>query len=341
MAEKQKTALSDKKMMMRAIKDSFIKLKPKTQAGNPVMLLVYLSAIMTTGLWLISLIFGIGDAPTGYTCAVAVILWFTVLFANFAEAIAEGRGKAQADSLRKAKKDVDAHKIPSPDQKERITVIPSTSLKKGDAILMCPSCGRRLDLTGSGKSYRCPQAHMTGLPECSNSKMDKVELEETVLACARNMVRFISDNLEKKKKVWLETSIQEEKLSTLASEKKRLSSRKMKLYSDYRMGSLTKDQYISELEITTKRIAEIDQCIPEIENEIEEARKKIEEAGAKQAELNDIAALQSFDKNVLYKIIDKVYVYGGGRIEIIWKMDDIFFVGDKSKVIDVNEKKDE
>ena len=136
MAEKQKTALSDKKMMMRAIKDSFIKLKSKTQAGNPVMLLVYLSAIMTTGLWLISLIFGIGDAPTGYTCAIAVILWFTVLFANFAEAIAEGRGKAQADSLRKAKKDVDAHKIPSPDQKDRITVITSTSLKKGDLVLV-------------------------------------------------------------------------------------------------------------------------------------------------------------------------------------------------------------
>lgn len=136
MAEKQKTALSVKKMMMRAIKDSFIKLKPKTQAGNPVMLLVYLSAIMTTGLWLISLIFGIGDAPTGYTCAIAVILWFTVLFANFAEAIAEGRGKAQADSLRKAKKDVDAHKIPSPDQKDRITVITSTSLKKGDLVLV-------------------------------------------------------------------------------------------------------------------------------------------------------------------------------------------------------------
>ena len=100
------------------------------------MLLVYLSAIMTTGLWLISLIFGIGDAPTGYTCAIAVILWFTVLFANFAEAIAEGRGKAQADSLRKAKKDVDAHKIPSPDQKDRITVITSTSLKKGDLVLV-------------------------------------------------------------------------------------------------------------------------------------------------------------------------------------------------------------
>ena len=136
MAEKQKTALSDKKMMMRAIKDSFIKLKPKTQAGNPVMLLVYLSAIMTTGLWLISLIFGIGDAPTGYTCAVAVILWFTVLFANFAEAIAEGRGKAQADALRASKKDVQANKIPSVDKKNQITPVSSATLKKGDIVIV-------------------------------------------------------------------------------------------------------------------------------------------------------------------------------------------------------------
>ena len=136
MAEKQKTALSDKNMVMRAIKDSFIKLKPKTQAGNPVMLLVYLSAIMTTGLWLVSLFFGIGDAPTGYTCAIAVILWFTVLFANFAEAIAEGRGKAQADSLRKAKKDVDAYKISSPHKKDQGTIVSSVSLKKGDYVLV-------------------------------------------------------------------------------------------------------------------------------------------------------------------------------------------------------------
>lgn len=136
MAEKQKSALSDKKMVMRAIKDSFIKLKPKTQAGNPVMLLVYISAAMTTLLWLISLIAGVGDAPTGYTCAIAVILWFTVLFANFAEAIAEGRGKAQADSLRKAKKDVEAHKIPLPDKKEKIEVVSSVKLKKGDYVLV-------------------------------------------------------------------------------------------------------------------------------------------------------------------------------------------------------------
>ena len=113
-----KSAFADKKMLGRAVKDSFLKLSPRTQAQNPVMLLVYLSAILTTGLWIVSL-FGLKDAPSGYTLAIAVILWFTVLFANFAEAIAEGRGKAQADSLRAAKKDVDAYKIPSADEKDR------------------------------------------------------------------------------------------------------------------------------------------------------------------------------------------------------------------------------
>lgn len=106
-------------MVKSAVRDSFIKLNPKTQAKNPVMFLVYISAFLTTALWLVSL-FGIKDAPSGYTLAIAVILWFTVLFANFAEAIAEGRGKAQADSLRASKKDVDAHKIPSAAEKEKV-----------------------------------------------------------------------------------------------------------------------------------------------------------------------------------------------------------------------------
>ena len=97
MAAKARSAFRDKKIVARALKDSILKLNPKTQVKNPVMLLVFLSAILTTGLWIVSL-FGIKDAPSGYTLAIAVILWFTVLFANFAEAIAEGRGKAQADA---------------------------------------------------------------------------------------------------------------------------------------------------------------------------------------------------------------------------------------------------
>ncbi|ATP42395.1 K(+)-transporting ATPase subunit B [Solibacillus sp. R5-41] len=130
-----KSALTDKTMLMRAIKDSFVKLSPKYQAENPVMLLVYISAVLTSALFAISL-FGIQDASSGYTFAIAVILWFTVLFANFAEAIAEGKGKAQADSLRAAKKDVPANKIRSLDNLEDVTVVSSATLQKGDFVIV-------------------------------------------------------------------------------------------------------------------------------------------------------------------------------------------------------------
>lgn len=135
MASNNKNAFADKKMLGRAIKDSFVKLNPKTQVQNPVMLLVYISAILTSGLWIVSL-FGLKDASSGYTLAIAVILWFTCIFANFAEAIAEGRGKAQADALRASKKDVEAHKIPSADKKEQITAVSSALLKKGDILIV-------------------------------------------------------------------------------------------------------------------------------------------------------------------------------------------------------------
>ncbi|MEG2003578.1 MAG: potassium-transporting ATPase subunit KdpB [Clostridia bacterium] len=133
MASKNK--ISNRKQMARAIKDSFIKLNPKTQAQNPVMLLVYISAILTTILAVVSA-FGIKDAPIGYTVAIAIVLWFTVIFANFAEAIAEGRGKAQADSLRAAKKDVAANKIPSIEKKDSITSVSSATLKKDDIVIV-------------------------------------------------------------------------------------------------------------------------------------------------------------------------------------------------------------
>jgi K+-transporting ATPase ATPase B chain len=135
MNQKTKPAFADRKLLGRAIKDAFVKLAPKIQMKNPVMLLVYVSALLTTGLWIASL-FGLKDASSGYTLAIAVILWFTVLFANFAEAIAEGRGKAQADSLRASKRDVEAHKIPSVSQKEQIIAVPGATLKKGDIVIV-------------------------------------------------------------------------------------------------------------------------------------------------------------------------------------------------------------
>ena len=126
-----------KDMMGRAIRDSFAKLDPRVQIQNPVMFLVWLSAVMTSVLAVAS-IFGVQDAgvPTYYVVAIAVILWLTDLFSNFAEALAEGRGKAQADSLRAAKKDVEAHRIESVEDKEHFTVVPGTELTRGDLVVV-------------------------------------------------------------------------------------------------------------------------------------------------------------------------------------------------------------
>ena len=132
---KTKSALSDNQMVVRAVKDSFIKLSPKVQAENPVMLLVYISAILTSLLWVASLS-GVQDVSSGYTLAIAIILWLTCIFANFAEAIAEGRGKAQADALRAAKKDVEAYKLYDANNKEKYEVVVSSSLKKGDIVIV-------------------------------------------------------------------------------------------------------------------------------------------------------------------------------------------------------------
>lgn len=126
-----------KDMMGRAVRDSFAKLGPRVQIQNPVMFLVWLSAVMTSVLAVAS-IFGVRDAgvPTYYVVAIAVILWLTDLFSNFAEALAEGRGKAQADSLRAAKKDVEAHRIESVEDKGHFIVVPGTELTRGDLVIV-------------------------------------------------------------------------------------------------------------------------------------------------------------------------------------------------------------
>lgn len=128
---------TQKDMMGRAVRDSFAKLDPRVQIQNPVMFLVWLSAVMTSVLAVAS-IFGVQDAgvPTYYVVAIAVILWLTDLFSNFAEALAEGRGKAQAESLRAAKKDVEAHRIGSVEDKEHFAVVPGTELMRGDLVIV-------------------------------------------------------------------------------------------------------------------------------------------------------------------------------------------------------------
>ena len=131
----KKLRLFDSELLLPAIADSFKKLSPATQVRSPVMFVVYVGSIITTLLYLQAL-FGQGEAPAGFILAISVWLWFTVLFANFAEALAEGRSKAQAASLRNLKQTVSAKKLASPKYGTTWLPQPATDLRKGNYILV-------------------------------------------------------------------------------------------------------------------------------------------------------------------------------------------------------------
>lgn len=136
MSDKPKARpLFDGPIVWQAIMDSFIKLDPRLQIRNPVMFIVMIGSIMTTVLFFQSWL-GHGEAPAGFIFAISMWLWFTVLFANFAEAMAEGRGKAQADSLRRARRETSAKKLQKSEYSTEYIVLSASMLRKGDMVLV-------------------------------------------------------------------------------------------------------------------------------------------------------------------------------------------------------------
>ncbi|AEK61149.1 potassium-transporting ATPase subunit KdpB [Collimonas fungivorans] len=131
--------LFDSALMGPAIVASFKKLAPQTQLRNPVMFVVYVGSILTTLLYFQALT-GKGEASPAFILAISVWLWFTVLFANFAEALAEGRSKAQAESLRALKQTVSAKKLENGNkpkgQLSNWSATPASNLRKGDVVLV-------------------------------------------------------------------------------------------------------------------------------------------------------------------------------------------------------------
>ncbi|UCV21143.1 potassium-transporting ATPase subunit KdpB [Ferribacterium limneticum] len=127
--------LFDPALAVPAVADAFRKLNPAVQWRNPVMFVVYVGSILTTILWLQAL-GGKGEAPAGFILTIAIWLWFTVLFANFAEALAEGRSKAQAASLRGLKKETWAKKLLEPKYGAKWNLVPAADLRKGDVIVV-------------------------------------------------------------------------------------------------------------------------------------------------------------------------------------------------------------
>ncbi len=121
-------------IVLPAIGNSFRKLDPRLQWKNPVMFVVLVGGALTSVLFVHAL-FGHGEASPGFILGVSLWLWFTVIFANFAEAMAEGRGKAQAESLRKARRDVMAKKLVAPRHGSGFHTLPASRLVKGDVVL--------------------------------------------------------------------------------------------------------------------------------------------------------------------------------------------------------------
>jgi K+-transporting ATPase ATPase B chain len=127
-------SLFDRAIILRAVRDSFGKLDPRVQARNPVMFIVEIGALVTSIFFVRDLV-GRGGMGAGFDLAIALWLWFTVLFANFAEAVAEGRGKAQADFLRRSQTATQARKLDG----DRAVMVTATELRRGDLIRIEPN----------------------------------------------------------------------------------------------------------------------------------------------------------------------------------------------------------
>jgi len=142
-------ALFEPIIIRQAMVDACRKLDPRHQIKNPVMFVVWIGSVLTTLLFLQAVV-GSGEAPAGFILSIALWLWFTVLFANFAEAMAEGRGKAQADSLRRARQELTAKRLGTAEsasephavwsrtlnQSGAFSVVAANELKKGDIVLV-------------------------------------------------------------------------------------------------------------------------------------------------------------------------------------------------------------
>ena len=132
---KQRVATTGRQIYQRAMFEAIKKLNPRLMVRNPVMFVVETGSLLTTALWLQAL-FGRGEAAAGFIGLVAVWLWFTVLFANFSEALAEGRGKAQAEALRRTRQETQARRLKSRQRNAPIELVSSTTLRQADLVLV-------------------------------------------------------------------------------------------------------------------------------------------------------------------------------------------------------------
>jgi K+-transporting ATPase ATPase B chain len=135
MSRSKARPLFERSIVRGAVLGAFRKLDPRVQLRNPVMFVVLVTAVLTSVLGIKGL-GGHGEAPASFILSISVWLWFTVVFANFAEAMAEGRGKAQAEALRRARGDVFAKKLDDPSERMAFSAVPASTLRRGDVVVV-------------------------------------------------------------------------------------------------------------------------------------------------------------------------------------------------------------
>ena len=154
--------------------------------------------------------------------------------------------------------------------------------------------------------------------DCMNVRVKGNDLEQAILANVNEMAEIYAESIKKAKKPVSDISVLADKISSLEKEQKRLSSRKLRLYEEYRSGG-SREKYIRKKEETEKCIAEITEMLKNMDFQLETAKQNDIISTSTQEAFTDVMHMDSFDKATLKKIIDRVNVYGPNRIEIIWK----------------------
>lgn len=194
---------------------------------------------------------------------------------------------------------------------------------KREVLFVCGYCGR--SMVKKNHRYCCRYRTCGSDTECRKAVEGMEELEGSVMEYVRKMAEVMLDN-SRRKEAESEREILGKKMASLRKEKERLSAEKMFLYDKYRSGGMTREQFKVEAERIAVRIEEIGREREEAEDKMEALKVCGSQEG--EAVLEGIAALQEFDKAVLRKAIDRIRVYGEGRIEVVWKAEDMFGSGE-------------
>ncbi len=176
-------SMFDPTLVTPALVGTLRKLDPRVQFKNPVMFIVFIGSLLTTGLW-VQALGGQGEAPAWFIGVTTLWLWFTVLFANFAEALAEGRSRAQAAALRRAKKFVVAKKLREPRHGATVDLLPGADLRRGNVVLaeagdMIPADGEVIEGVASTRAPS-PASHVKRVAQHKGNALLTAEIGDPI-----------------------------------------------------------------------------------------------------------------------------------------------------------------